>query len=585
MSVLHGKNLDVISCILKGLIDTPCGSVQVPVSGASVFSFSSPSNWAAMGTTNRTNLETVLSTPFTLSAAITTLGDSLTDGYIDGTEYAVPLTGVINPAQVVNEGISGNTANDVIARMAGWSASELARNTVLWIGTNDITDTAAQVNSEIDTIVGNITGETLVMLPLYSTPMLSGSAGIRKQGIHTHLEGTYGARHMDPQMMYMRTLSETADATELDEIRVGDIPRSMTPQGLDSGDPEYISSDGLHVNRIASGHIYPDIARGFLALDGRGVLLKDGMTFGADPSSAEGTVIGTVPSVGSYDEIGIGDNVGTKFTVDGQGRILQGAGSWDGVEEVYLKARHTGDSLEHMARAVVMESTSDLSAPHIRLGLGFLERWEDVGSSLSTGFTAAVCFRSVDSVRKQILNVGRFALNSNGQSLNLSAKNPSNQTVVAGNVGLPDNTGFHWLIIAYDHATRTVKSRLNGSNASGALFARSEERIDLSGAALFGDNVINSNLIAYKGTKDARCLWFADEYVDPDAHSGSFFNSVDGEPAFIDQSLTVNGVTPLIAKMGGPWNWRSHNRGSAGVGDINPYVVSAANAPFRRATP
>ena len=128
-----------------------------------------------------------------------------------------------------------------------------------------------------------------------------------------------------------------------------------------------------------------------------------------------------------------------------------------------------------------------------------------------------------------------------------------------------------------------MKSRLNGSNANGGFFTRTENRLDFTGTAEFGDDIYNNNLIAFKGEKELRCVWLALEYIDPDVHSDSFFNSGTGDPAFTDEALTVNGVTPAIAKLGAPWNWRSQNRGSAGPGLINPYVVSAADAPFRTA--
>ena len=108
---------------------TATSGFQISVTDApvvSTFTFIAPASWAAMATANRTNLETVFSTPITLSDEVHPLGDSLTDGYIDGTEYAVPMGSVIDPAQIVNEGVSGNKTQDVITRIASWTADQLS---------------------------------------------------------------------------------------------------------------------------------------------------------------------------------------------------------------------------------------------------------------------------------------------------------------------------------------------------------------------------------------------------------------------------------------------------------------------------
>lgn len=201
---------------------TPSGVFHLgSTSGTSAFDTAYTSRLTAWGSVVPQSFFNVGFTP----AALYAWGDSLTAGNEDGTGVTYPnvLAGLYSPARtVVNEGVGGNTSDQILTRFQALSSS-WNYATAIWSGRNSFTN-PSNVEADIATMVADLTtAEYVVLAIINGEGEISGSTNYNDiVGINSTLSSTYGSHYIDVRSMLVASYNPANPVDVIDHSN--DIP-------------------------------------------------------------------------------------------------------------------------------------------------------------------------------------------------------------------------------------------------------------------------------------------------------------------------------------------------------------------------
>lgn len=528
------------------------------------------SSWSEMRAANDATLAGM---SITLSRDISAWGDSLTAGTGSGgtaSDSWVPEMGAYFTNDINNEGIGGETSDEILARISAAPASQKDDVSIVMWGTNNGSGGSyegAAVIADYDSAAAAITGPAVFVGGFQTLPYGAFSgAGAASKDVWSHLRSTYPSGSMSLWAAMCR--------------EIVDDPAAETSLLQGNFAPLQISSSNLHF-ADASG-LRKDAARALAAADGAGppMALEEEVPVRYVSGSAPGTVIHTVRRIGtatSWEVVGGNDD--GAFSINAAGQLLATSTPFtDDFREVYVRANN--GSGPHMARLIVGLAAAD----------------DDFSLAARCQTETGGIYHHGDSAPREFSIAMLTRFNSDGRlwasgSCNFRSEGAGNYRLflrdsASANISLPlivPGAGWHWVMasIRIDATAAANGAQTSGYDSTvtvGTPTVTNPLKMDVW-ASLLTDDADYS----LASDADVRAMWVADEFVDwsSQANRDALFDAATLAPVLTGDG-TIGAVTPQIWMYGGPGDWASgHNRGASGVSMIP--TIDAARAKYSSA--